>query len=41
MANKIPDHIRRRVLEKPEEFRMIASLDDQSLDRLLKGMRAN
>jgi len=36
MAEKIPDHIRRRVLEKPEAFRMIASLDDKSLDRLVK-----
>ena len=30
MAEKIPDHIRRRVLEKPDAFRMIASLDDKS-----------
>ena len=41
MAEKIPDHIRRRVLEKPEEFRMIASLDDKSLERLVKGMKLN
>ena len=39
MAEKIPDHIRRRVLEKPEAFRMIASLDDKSLDRLVKGIK--
>jgi transcriptional regulator with XRE-family HTH domain len=36
MAEKIPDHIRKRVLEKPDAFRMIASLDDKSLDRLVK-----
>lgn len=41
MAEKIPDHIRRRVLEKPEEFRMIASLDDKALERLVKGMKLN
>jgi transcriptional regulator with XRE-family HTH domain len=41
MAEKIPDHIRRRVLEKPEAFRMIASLDDKSLDKLVKGMKLN
>jgi transcriptional regulator with XRE-family HTH domain len=41
MAEKIPDHIRRRVLEKPEEFRMIASLDDKSLDRLVKTIKFN
>ena len=39
MAEKIPDYIRRRVLEKPEAFRMIASLDDKSLDRLVKGIK--
>jgi transcriptional regulator with XRE-family HTH domain len=39
MAEKIPDHIRRRVLEKPDAFRMIASLDDKSLDRLVKGIK--
>jgi hypothetical protein len=39
MADKIPDHIRRRVLEKPEAFRMIASLDDKSLDRLVKTIK--
>jgi transcriptional regulator with XRE-family HTH domain len=41
MAEKIPDHIRRRVLEKPEAFRMIASLDDKSLDRLVKTIKFN
>ena len=39
MAEKIPDHIRKRVLEKPEAFRMIASLDDKSLDRLVKTLK--
>src|ERR1700730_14049070 len=38
-AKKIPDHIRKRVLEKPEAFRMIASLDDKSLDRLVKTIK--
>ena len=39
MAEKIPNQIRRRVLEKPEAFRMIASLDDKSLDRLVNGIK--
>lgn len=39
MAEKIPDHIRKRVLEKPEAFRMIASLDNKSLDRLVKTIK--
>ena len=39
MAKKIPDHIRQRVLEKPDAFRMIARLDNKSLDKLVKGMK--
>jgi transcriptional regulator with XRE-family HTH domain len=39
MAKKIPDHIRERVLERPEAFRMIAKLDDRSLDRLVKTIK--
>jgi HTH-type transcriptional regulator, competence development regulator len=39
MAQKIPDHIRQRVLERPEAFRMIAKLDDKSLDKLVKTMK--
>lgn len=35
MAEKIPDQIRRRVLERPEAFRLIAELDDKSLDLLV------
>src|SRR5712691_2271732 len=39
MADKIPDHIRKRVLERPEAFRLIAELDDKSLDRLVEGIK--
>jgi transcriptional regulator with XRE-family HTH domain len=39
MAEKIPDQIRRRVLERPEAFRLIADLDDKSLDRLVKTIK--
>jgi transcriptional regulator with XRE-family HTH domain len=39
MAKKIPDHIRQRVLERPDAFRMIAKLDDRSLDRLVKTIK--
>jgi HTH-type transcriptional regulator, competence development regulator len=35
LAEKIPDHIRRRVIERPDAFQKIASLDDEKLDRLL------
>ena len=41
MAQKIPDRIRRRVLERPEAFRLIAELDDQSLDRLVSTLRVS
>lgn len=39
MAEKIPDRIRKRVLERPEAFRLIADLDDKALDRLVETIR--
>jgi transcriptional regulator with XRE-family HTH domain len=39
MAEKIPDQIRRRVLERPEVFRLIAELDDKALDRLVETIK--
>src|SRR5436853_7927082 len=33
MAEKIPDHIKKRVLERPDAFRIIAQLDDRALDK--------
>jgi HTH-type transcriptional regulator, competence development regulator len=41
MAEKIPDHIRKRVLERPDAFRMIAKLDDRALDKVVKAIRAD
>src|SRR5690349_13755448 len=35
LAQKIPESIKRRVLEKPEAFRQIAQLTDDEIDRLL------
>ncbi len=35
LAKKIPGLIRRRVLERPEVFRKLAALDDETLDRLV------
>jgi transcriptional regulator with XRE-family HTH domain len=35
MAQKIPDHIKKRVLERPDAFRMIAELDDRALDAVI------
>ena len=35
LAKKIPDQIRRRVLERPDAFRRLAGLDDKALDRVI------
>jgi len=36
LAKKIPDQIKRRVMERPDAFRKIADLDDQTLNKLLE-----
>ena len=38
LAKKIPEQIRKRVIERPDAFRKIANLDDDQLDRLLDGI---
>jgi transcriptional regulator with XRE-family HTH domain len=35
LAEKIPEDIRRRVMERPDAFRKFASLDDKTIDKLL------
>jgi HTH-type transcriptional regulator, competence development regulator len=35
LAEKIPERIRQRVMERPDAFRKFASLDDDTLDSLL------
>lgn len=35
LAEKIPEAIRKRVLERPDVFRKMAGLDDTALDRLM------
>jgi hypothetical protein len=32
LAEKVPDSIRRRVIERPDAFRRLAGLDDERLD---------
>lgn len=39
LAEKIPERIRRRVLERPDAFRTFASLDDSAIDDLLRRTR--
>jgi len=36
LARKIPDSIKQRVIQRPDAFRKMASLDDETLSRLLK-----
>lgn len=38
MAKKIPDDIRKRVIQRPDAFRKIARLDNKALDRLVEGL---
>jgi transcriptional regulator with XRE-family HTH domain len=38
-ANKIPETIRRRVLQRPDAFRTFAACDDETLDRLVVAVR--
>jgi len=35
LADKVPEELRKRIREKPEAFRVVASLDDASLDKLV------
>src|SRR5436309_8867177 len=35
LAEKVPDRIRKRVLERPDAFGKLAGLNDAALDRLL------
>ena len=36
LAERIPDKIRKRVLQRPDAFRRIATLDDRRLDKVLE-----
>ncbi len=36
LAEKIPEQIKRRVMERPDAFRKFASLDDAAIDKLLE-----
>jgi len=36
LAKKVPDDIRKRVMQRPDAFRKIAKLKDDELDRLLE-----
>ena len=36
LAEKVPDGIRKRVIQRPDAFRTFASLDDKTIDKLLE-----
>jgi HTH-type transcriptional regulator, competence development regulator len=38
LAQKIPEDIRKRVIERPDAFRKFASLDDKTIDKLLEDL---
>lgn len=39
LAEKIPEDIKKRVIQRPDAFRKLARLDDEALDRLVAGIR--
>jgi HTH-type transcriptional regulator, competence development regulator len=38
LGQKVPEKVRRRVLERPDAFLRLASLDDGALDRVLRDL---
>jgi transcriptional regulator with XRE-family HTH domain len=36
LAEKVPDQIRRRVIQRPDAFRRFAALNDDAIDKLLQ-----
>ncbi len=38
LAQKIPEPIKRRVIERPDAFRKFASLDDETINKLLEDL---
>ena len=38
LAEKIPESLKKRVMERPDVFRKLASLDNESLDKLLESL---
>ncbi|MBM4072200.1 MAG: helix-turn-helix transcriptional regulator [Planctomycetes bacterium] len=40
LAKRIPDRMKRRILERPDAFRKLVELDDKALDRVLEGLDA-
>ena len=41
LANKVPAGIKKRVCERPDAFRQLADLDDETLDEVLANLDSN
>ena len=41
LAKRVPERIRRRVLQRPDVFRKLAECDDRTLDRLVDGINSS
>ena len=39
LAEKVPEAIRRRVIQRPDAFRRLANLTDEQIDRLLRSLK--
>ena len=39
LAKKVPEDVKKRVMQRPDAFRKLASLDDEALDKLLEEPR--
>ena len=38
LAKKVPEGVRKRVIQRPDAFRKLAALDDETLDKLLENL---
>jgi transcriptional regulator with XRE-family HTH domain len=38
LAKKVPGNVKKRVMQRPDAFRKLASLDDDALDKLLENL---
>jgi transcriptional regulator with XRE-family HTH domain len=39
LAKKVPESVRKRVIQRPDVFRKLANLDDDALDKILEDMK--
>ena len=39
LAKKVPESVRKRVIQRPDVFRKLANLDDDALDKILEDLK--